>query len=171
MFPMLLPVLVLAVWGMLEVEKYLSAHTTARLWYRRFFVLALTLNGLLLTARCLLAAQESVACFRFLYDYAATTPVTVYSHKKMLYEVVGLNMNFYRAPNIQNQMYVDIKAKKIPVGALLLSQDLQLKNPPKDSKTERIYAYFPDWILNVNLNDWQSRTRMWSFHIVRSPKS
>jgi len=171
MFPMLLPVLVLAVWGMVEVEKYLSAHTTARLWYRRFFVLTLTINGLLLTARCLLAAQESVACFRFLYEYTAQTPAIVYSHKKMLYEVVGLNMNFYRAPNIRNQMYVDIKAKKIPAGAILLSQDLQLKNPPRDAKTERIYASFPDWILNVNLNDWQSRTRMWSLYQVVSPKS
>ena len=67
-------------------------------------------------------------------------------------------------------MYVDIKAKKMPDGALLLSQDLQLKNPPKDAATERIYAYFPDWILNVNLNDWQSRTRMWSLYKVRSPE-
>ncbi len=167
-FPMVLPVLALAVLGMVEVEKYLSGHPAARLWYGRFFILTLTINGLLLTARCLLAAQESVASFRFLYDYTATTPVTVYSHKKMLYEVVGLNMNFYRAPNIQNQMYVDIKAKRIPAGALLLSQDLQLKNPPKNSKTERIYAYFPDWILHVNLNDWQSRTRMWSLYEVRS---
>ena len=168
MFPMLLPVLVLSVWGMLEVEKYLSVRVKTRRWYSRIFTLTLTINCLLLLGRSLLAAQESVACFRFLYSYTAAQPSIVYSHKKMLYEVVGLNMNFYRAPNIQNEMYVDIKAKKIPEGALLLSQDLQLKNPPKNTKTERIYAYFPDWILNVNLNDWQSRTRMWSLYQVRS---
>ena len=170
MFPMVLPVLVLCVWGMLEVEKYLSGKRTGLLWYRRFFVFTLSINCLLLPVRSLLAAQESVACFRFLYGYSAVKPTIVYSHKKMLYEVVGLNMNFYRAPNIQNVMYVDIKAKKMPEGALLLSQDLQLKNPPKDAATERIYAYFPDWILNVNLNDWQSRTRMWSLYKVRSPE-
>ena len=166
MFPMLLPVLVLSVWGMREVEKYLSTRVTVRRWYSRLFALTLTVNGLLLVGRCLLTAQESVACFRFLYDYTASKPAIVYSHKKMLYEVVGLNMNFYRAPNIKNEMYVDIKAKKIPAGALLLSQDLQLKNPPENAETERIYAYFPDWILHVNMNDWQSRTRMWSLHIV-----
>ena len=167
MFPMLLPVLVLSVWGMRAVEKYLSTRVTVRRWYSRLFALTLTVNGLLLVGRCLLTAQESVACFRFLYDYTALKPAIVYSHKKMLYEVVGLNMNFYRAPNIKNEMYVDIKAKKIPAGALLLSQDMQLKNPPENSETERIYAYFPDWILHVNMNDWQSRTRMWSLHIVR----
>jgi phosphatidylinositol glycan class B len=164
MYPMLLPVLALCVWGWMETVRWLAPRTTAWRWSRRFFVFSLVINCLLLPARSLLAAQESVACFRFLYNYAAEKPVRVYSHKKLLYEAVGLNMNFYRSPNIENLMYLDIKAKKIPDGALLLSQDLQLKNPPAGMQTERIYAYFPDWILNVNLNDWQSRTRMWSVH-------
>jgi len=171
MYPMLLPVLLLSVWGWLEMERLLSGRPVAQRWSRRFFIFALVINCLLLPVRSLLAAQESVACFRFLYNYALEEPVLVYSHKKLLYEAVGLNMNFYRSPTIQNRMYVDIKAKKIPEGALILSQDLQLKNPPADAVTERMYAYFPDWILNVNLNDWQSRTRMWSLYVVRSAKS
>lgn len=168
MYPMLLPVLVLALWGMQETRHWLLKYPVAGRWGYRFFVGTFAVNCLLLPVRSLLAAQESVACFRFLYGYAAETPVTVYSHKKLLYEAVGLNMNFYRAPNIRNIMYLNIRAKKMPEGALLLSQDLTLKNPPPDAETERMYAYFPDWILNVNLNDWQSRTRMWSVHQVRS---
>lgn len=167
MYPMLLPVLLISVWGMQEIRERLSNRSVVWRWSYRFFVLALVVNCLLLPARSLLAAQESVACFHFLYRYAAEKPVTVYSHKKLLYEAVGLNMNFYRTPNIRNIMYLNVQAKKIPEGALLLSQDLKLKNPPVRAETERIYAYFPDWILNVNLNDWQSRTRMWSVHEVR----
>ena len=171
MYPVLLPVLVLSVWGWLEIKRRLAERTVAMRWSRRILIFTLVINCLLLPVRSLLAAQESVACFRFLYQYAAQKPVLVYSHKKLLYESVGLNMNFYRSPNIDNRMYIDIKAKTIPDGALLLSQDLQLKNPPAGAVVERIYAYFPDWILNVNLNDWQSRTRMWSLHVVRSAKS
>lgn len=166
LYPMLLPVLVLSVQGMTQVRQYLSTHDTARRWYLRLFRFALCINIALLPARCLLAAQESVACYRFLYHYAADAPLRVFSHKKFLYEVVGLNMNFYRAPHIQNTLYIDIKAKTVRAGDLLLSQDLQLKQAPPGVSTQRIYAYFPDWILNVNLNDWQSRTRMWSVHEV-----
>lgn len=166
MYPMLLPILILCVYGFAEIRQWLEGRAIALRWGRRLLVFTLIINCLLLPARSLLAAQESVACFRFLHHYASDKSITVYSHKKLLYEAVGLNMNFYRSPNIHNIMYVNIQAKKIPEGALMLSQDLQLKNPPANTRTRRMYAYFPDWILNVNLNDWQSRTRMWSVYEV-----
>ena len=171
MYPMLLPILALVAWGWSDLQNRLTTKKRIWRWARPVLVFTVVINCLLLPARSLLAAQESVACFHFLYRHAEKSPVTVYSHKKLLYESVGLNMNFYRSPNIHNIMYLNVRAKNIPAGSLLLSQDLILKNPPPGAKTARLYAYFPDWILNVNVNDWQSRTRMWSVHEVLSPKS
>ncbi|MCA0237039.1 MAG: hypothetical protein LCH81_11710 [Bacteroidetes bacterium] len=171
MYPMLLPILVLAAWGWADGRSRLTAQKRLWRWVRPLVVVTLVVNCLLLPVRSLLAAQESVACFHFLYRYAEKNPVTVYSHKKLLYESVGLNMNFYRSPNIHNIMYLNVRAKNIPAGSLLLSQDLILKNPPPGAQTTRLYAYFPEWILKVNVNDWQSRTRMWSLYRVLSRKS
>lgn len=169
-FPMLLPVLVLAVQGLAAWKS--GKHIPA--WVMRsariIWPVALGLNFLLLPARCLLAAQDSAPYYRFLYDYAATrsVPVLVVSRENCLYESVGLPIYFYCSPNVENRVVRDFQsgmllAEPAP-DRLILSPRLTLTDSLRGLRTERIYTYFPDWILWFNLNDWQSRSRIWSVY-------
>lgn len=170
LYPMLLPVLVLTVQG-LGVWKIAgkipawAARTTRFVWS-----LALGVNFVLLPVRSLLAAQESAPYFRFLYDYAAgqPDPVVVFSKEKSMYELVGLPVHFYRSPKVQNRIVEtfapdSMLADPAPT-RLILSQQLSLPDSLPGLRTKRMYTYFPDWILQFNPNDWQSRSRIWSVY-------
>ncbi len=133
-------------------------------------MLALGVNFLLLPLRSLLAAQDSAPYFRFLYNYAATQPrpVVVFSKEKSLYESVGLPIYFYCSQNVENRVVTTFRPDSLLADPaptrLILSQKLSLPDSLPGLRTERIYTYFPDWVLRINPNDWQSRSRIWSVH-------
>ncbi len=172
LYPMLAPILVLAVQGLAAWARSADGtvwSNTNRL-VRAVWVVALVVNFLLLPVRSLLAAQESVPYFRFLYGYAAVQPkpLVVFSKEKSLYNVVGLDMHFYRAGYVQNRVVDTFVADTLLVAPapsrLLLAPKLTMQDTLPGLHTERIYTYFPDWILYFNPNDWQSRSRIWSVH-------
>ena len=53
---------------------------------------------------------------------------------------------------------------------LVLSYQAQLpfNDPRYDAK--RVYVYLPDWIMNIQLNDWQSRSDIWTVWLLRKKK-
>jgi len=174
LYPMLLPVLVLAVQGLGVWSTAGNIPARVIRSARIVWPVALGLNFLLLPLRSLLAAQDSAPYYRFLYDYAATQPgpVVVFSREKCLYESVGLPVYFYCSPNVQNHVVGAFQsgpllAEPAPT-RLILSPNLTLPDTLHGLRTERIYTYFPDWILWFNLNDWQSRSRIWSVHRYES---
>jgi hypothetical protein len=172
LYPMLAPILVLAVQGLAAWARSADGtvwSNTNRL-VRAVWVVALAVNFLLLPVRSLLAAQESVPYFRFLYSYAAVQPkpLVVFSKEKSLYNVVGLDIHFYRSGYVQNRVVDTFLADTLLTAPapsrLLLAPKLTLQDTLPGLHTERIYTYFPDWILYFNPNDWQSRSRIWSIH-------
>ena len=171
MYPMLLPVLVLAVQGLRQIAGATRSRTNQVGGPIRVLCwTAVMINFALLPVRCLLAAQESVPTFRFLYRYAAERqePVAVFSQEKSVYNLVGLEVHFYRSPKVQTFVVQRFDPDTLRMAdtphRLLFSQKLTLQNPLPGLATERVYTYFPDWILRFNPNDWQSRSRMWSLH-------
>ncbi len=188
LYPMLLPMLVLAVQGLrglwnaddadfqtrIATDRVTPSHPVSfRKLIRAVCWVAVVVNFVLLPVRCVLAAQESVPYFRFLYGYAAAQPqpVAVFSQEKNVYNLVGLETHFYRSPKVQTFVVQRFDSDTLGLSdipnRLLLSPKLTLQNPLPGLRTERIYTYFPDWILRFNPNDWQSRSRIWSLHECR----
>jgi GPI mannosyltransferase 3 len=172
MFPMLLPALVLAVQGASIGAGMLRQRGKARVVFRAVFWVAVVINGLLLPVRCLLAAQEAVPTYRFLYQYAAerAEPVAVFSQEKNVYGLVGLEVHFYRSPSVQTFVVQRFDPGTLRLAStphhLLFSPKLMLQNLPPTLQTKRVFTYLPDGLLRFNPNDWQGRTRMWSLHEV-----
>lgn len=170
LYPMLVPVLVLAVQGLGVWFTLGSIPAWVMRSVRIIWPVALGLNFLLLPLRNLLAAQDSAPYYRFLYDYAATQPgtVLVFSREKCLYESVGLPIYFYCSPQVENRVVGKFQSGTLlsePAPTrLILSPKLTLPDTLPGLRTERIYTYFPDWILQFNLNDWQSRSKIWSVY-------
>ncbi|MEQ1747591.1 MAG: hypothetical protein ABMA02_19325 [Saprospiraceae bacterium] len=131
---------------------------------------AVAVNFLLLPVRSLLAAQESVPYFRFLYAFAAEHAETtvVFSQEKSLYHVAGLNVHFYRSPLIRDRVVEKFEADTLLAATepnrLILWPKLTLQGTLPGLRTERLYTYFPDWLLRFNPNDWQGRSRIWSVY-------
>ncbi len=177
LYPMLLPVLILVVqglghWNLGAIGGGVRQSRPNRLQvlFRAICWMAVVVNFLLLPVRCLLAAQESVPHWRFLYGYAAaeSEPVVVFSQEKSVYNVVGLEVHFYKSPKVQplvvQRFDLDTLGLALRPRHLLFSPKLKLQNPPAGLPTECIYTYFPEWVLRFNPNDWQRRSRIWSLH-------
>ncbi|MFN0015664.1 MAG: hypothetical protein ACKVU2_14040 [Saprospiraceae bacterium] len=169
LYPMLLPVLVLAVLGLRAWAGMPLSGMASRV-VRILWWLAVAVNVLLLPVRSLLAAQESVPYFRFLHTFAAehSEPTVVFSTEKSLYHVAGLNVHFYRSKRVENRVVEKFEADTLLAAPgpnrLILSPKLTLPDSLTGLRTKRVYTYFPDWILRFNPNDWQSRSRIWSVY-------
>lgn len=172
MYPMLLPALVLSVQGMFFLIKTWKPRIQTWGFARVVCWVLVVLNGALLSARSLLAAQESVPVFRFLYCYATKVkePVAVFCRGESIYDLVGLNMRFYRSSQVQVFVVQRFEAdtlRQVNTGhRLVFSPKLTLQDFPSDLHTERIFTALPGWLLRFNPNNWQRRSRMWSLHKV-----
>lgn len=50
---------------------------------------------------------------------------------------------------------------------LVLSYQAALPYHDARYQEERVYVYLPDWIMNIQLNDWQSRSDIWTIWRLR----
>ena len=173
LYPMVLPVLIAAVWGWLSLwnaDDTDAAQTRIRAdgkWHRFIAVVcqvAIVINFVLLPVRCLLAAQEAIPCLRFIYQVSKNAPLAVYAVETSPYRLVGLEMHFYRSRNVQTIVVESFNEVEPAADVLLFSQKLMLETSPQGIQSERVYTYLPHWILQFNPNNWQSRSRIWSVH-------
>jgi len=175
LYPMVLPVLIAAVWGLqggwnaddtgfrtrIRAGNRLPRLILAVGWA------AVVINFVLLPVRCLLAAQEAIPCLHFLYQTSKSTPHVVFATEASPYHLVGLEMHFYRSPNVQTVVVESFNEIEPAADVLLFSRKLTLETAPQGIQSERVYAYLPEWILQFNPNNWQSRSRIWSVHRFR----
>lgn len=170
MFPMLLPFLFFVASGWETWRGVLAAQK----WQRVALRVCLAVNCILLIFRCLMPAHESVAYLRYLYrraEASAENSILVYAEKSAPHKAVGLPMNFYRHPKLEfrvAQRFVRLrrKADELPPKFLYISQKLVLRDSLPGYGHRRVYTFFPDWILGLNVNDWQSRSRVYSVHEI-----
>ena len=165
LFPMVFPFVALAVimwppaWERFGQQK----------WAKGVMALVLLVNFIVLPLRSLTPANEALPCFRFLYDYAQRQPTTLLSIQKNPYQLVGLTAHFYQSKNlpvIVLPQLAQLDSLPLNTNHLLIYPALQLPPVLVNTQVERLYTYFPDWITAFNINDWQSRSRIWSIYRV-----
>jgi len=158
LFPMLLPFIVFAAVG---IQQY-QLPSGRRLGLRLLAGFLLALNFILLAVTCLKPAQECIPCFRFIWEYHQKKPGSLAAVQKHPYEVVGLKMNFYCSKNTKPLIINQLEAIPPHEPVLLLHDHLQLSPTAATAPLHRVFAVFPDWLLRYNINDWHSRSRIWS---------
>ena len=166
LFPMVLPWLVLAVLAWQPARLRFGP----RRWARVLYGLAVGINLLALPLRCLTPANEALPYFRYVYDRARQGPVTLLAVEKDPYNLVGLTAHFYQPDNLTVQVLPTLEqldSLDVPTGSLFLYSKLNLPATTTQPRMQRCYTYFPDWILAFNINDWQSRSRIWSIYQVQ----
>jgi hypothetical protein len=187
---MVLPALVFAVFGFHRVMRSLAKAAAATRGSREggrrsrlaigtfavrsvwlFLAIAVGLNFVLLPVRCLLAAQEAVPSWHFLYDASQKDPLIAFSANSTAYDVAGLKANFYRGENIQTIVTSDFRDAAPSIAdapqRLWISVDGIVSAPP-GLVAQRVYAYDlkrPQWLRCglrwCNDGRWHQRLTVW----------
>ncbi len=165
MFPLLLPFMYFTMVGM----RLLFTGWTAKprlLSIVRFF---LVINMLLCAARCVMPASLFVPYYRYLYYFAQqhTDAAVVCVGPKPLYQAVGVDIYFYRAPGLrvlQVQNEVDLAALPGRENMLWLHRKRGLPTPVPGLVPTEVYNFLPEWVVRNNSNDWQSRSDIWRLY-------
>lgn len=168
LFPMALPFFFLATAGW----QYLQERYVWKKWMKTTFGIFLWINAIAMVIRLFIPAETRVAYAQFLYQWGNKHPEsTVHFVKQAPQKGFPLNLPFYNHP-AQRQLswYTDSKYSNDTTA--LRSGDLMFFTevidpkpiaPPGFQLTEE-YNYFPDWIVKIKLNNWQSRTRIWGVY-------
>jgi phosphatidylinositol glycan class B len=164
LFPMIFALMYLVALGL---DAWMVSGKAVR-FQRIVLFLCLLLNFPLLVGRSLIPAQETIAYHRFLYNHYEQ-PITLLGRGKDLYYIAELNANFYRSKQITSKAMendaaiVAYLAEQKPERILLFEQELKdgsIQYP--GYQRQRVYCLFPDWLLSMNFNNWQQRSRIWS---------
>ncbi|MBL7826165.1 MAG: hypothetical protein JNJ57_06000 [Saprospiraceae bacterium] len=166
MFPMLLPMFYLAAYGMDQIKW--------QRWLRGLFKFSIGINMLALTFRCLYPANDIFTYTRFLRRYASANPETVvYQEPAKNGKKDRLVPHFYQSPWVQIIIPDSLKQLNNKLlyhpekGDLLLIKDPNTSITFESFRLEKVYQWYPDWLLGNNLNGWQDRTRIWNVYRIQ----
>jgi phosphatidylinositol glycan class B len=167
LFPMTLPAIFFAAIG---ADKMI-ANQAVKQWHLVLFKISVGVNIALLLFKMFTPAQEVVSYFKYIYDYTAKQPATLVALEHSPYDLDNLECNFYKSPNadirvIQNIHGLDSVVNKSTPTALFITQykpgGLQIPG----YKLEQLYCIFPAWLLKMNINNWQERSRIWAIYRI-----
>ncbi len=165
LFPMVFPFIALAVIAWQTTWEHFKNYS----WAKAVIGLAVIINFIALPIRSLTPANEALPCFRFLYHYAQNRPITLFAMEKNPYQLVGLTAHFYQPENLKVIVLSQLEqldSMSLLSNNLLIYPALQLPPTLIHTNPKRLYSYFPNWITALNINDWQSRSRIWSIYQV-----
>lgn len=170
LLPMLLPLLLFAVSGWVQVLSVLK-NIFLKKTLRVLWVLALGINFILLPLRSILPAKDSVAYYRYMYkerkyiSSSCSNPEATTLWVPMdfeFYKMVGLKANFYRTDRVVTRAYDG-------EGPVRISQcDYVLTLRPNQPEwaglptLRREYCLLPEFLLKFNVNNWQNRSNIWT---------
>jgi len=165
LFPMAMPFFFFAALGW-EVFK---ERFELKNWMVKTFGVFLWVNGIVMLFRIFIPAKEITAYNKFLWEWNNQHPEsTLYIVTSKPEAPLPLTMSFYNTPK-QHRLgwHTDPQYKNDTTA--LKSGDLMLfttsySPPPSGFQLERVYAYYPEFILSNNTNDWQGRSRVWSIY-------
>lgn len=169
LFPMAFPFMALAV----IMWQPTWERFGQRGWAKGVIACVLLVNFIVLPLRSLTPANEALPCFRFLYQYTQRQSTTLLSIEKNPYQLVGLTAHFYQPQNLHVivlSQLEQVDSIALNTNNLLIYPALQLPSVLVHTHAERLYSYFPDWITAFNINDWQSRSRIWSIYEIERKK-
>lgn len=174
LFPMALPFFFCAAYGWqtsLRSFRY-------KQWHKKLFNTLLWVNGMLLLLRILVPAKEMASYARFLWEWEEEHPKSkVFFVKEHPVKNYPLNMPFYEHPEQQNvSWYTDPAYRNdttaLRTGDLMFFTEILAPTPtaPPGFSLKREFAYYPNWVLLYDLNDWQTRTRIWAVYSLEKRK-
>ena len=135
------------------------------------------INICLFLFRTFIPAQILFSYHRYLYQIAEDQNYLLISINQAPYDYVGLPVSFYRSPNIETkhfetydqvESYIENHQDK-PILFLHTTQVLDYEF--SGFKSKRIYTILPEWISKFNINNWQSRSRIYSIYSLDKVKT
>jgi phosphatidylinositol glycan class B len=172
LFPIVFPFIFLCCIG---IDKWLAKNPDKR-YYRWLFPVMVVMNCSLLLYRAFAPAQESMSYYKFIYRYSQQQSTTLITQEKSPYKLVGIPVNFYKPPRLDLAVVQDSAALMNTIrsgrsaSVLFLSYDLAPHITIPGYRLKRIYCLLPDWILQFNVNNWESRSHIWSIYEVTADK-
>jgi GPI mannosyltransferase 3 len=170
LFPMIFPMFYLAALGW---DWFTTTKPLAR-WLKTTFTVCVVINAIALLYRSLYPANDLVVFLRFMRQYAENHPgTTIYWEKKGPTKKEKLTPHFYQSPWMNIAITDTLTEMNNPTLYHPKSGDLiyfRTENPvfvPSGFQTERVYRWYPDWLLQFNPNNWQDRTRIWSVYQIK----
>jgi phosphatidylinositol glycan class B len=154
LFPMLLPFLLLATQGYTLVAN----QWVQQRWWNPVWRTSLVLNVALLAYTTFLPLQPASGLLRFLWQHPPKGQVLAL--REHPYGWVGVDVWFYRPAQSNIQLVPDTTALQqlIKPGDWVIASSR--KELPASQPYQRIYSVLPDWIMALNVNNWQERTRI-----------
>ena len=163
LFPVIFAFLYLAAVG---IDAFIQSGKLQRVG-RVVLILILIINTPLLIYRSFSPARESLSYYEFLDDLAGDRELTLYSIGNDPYIDANLPVSFYRSPEITSVVLPDREhfmqhlAKVQPKRLYLLEYGPMTDDQYEGYSSKILYKILPDWVLNININNWVSRTKIW----------
>ena len=168
MYSMALPFFFLATAGL----QYYREKYSVKKWMVKTFGFLLWVNVAMMVFRIFIPAKDVVTYAQFLWNWHIKHPNSiVYFVKEEPKNHYPLPITFYENPaQIKRSWFTLPKYKNdttaLRPGDLMVFTEVGKSPsvPPPGFRIEREFSYYPEWILKVNINNWQSRTLIWEIY-------
>ena len=163
LFPMVFILIYLANIG---IESYFAKQKLQRIG-RYIFIFAAAINFIILASIMFTPAQDSINCYKFLYNNSSKNEMILLCKEKNVYDMVGIKTHFYESSkvkcvvlkdNVQISNYLKINKQR---QIYLLERNFSSNNDFVGYHSKIVYSTFPKWISNFNFNNWMSRASVW----------
>lgn len=141
-----------------------------------FFI---TLNIVLLAIMCFKPADEMISLYRRVYNIAETgkTELIIAGNENPYFRGgKNLAVTYYKNPNISFRQLqsADMLSNTLLKDTLNIRYLYAVKKFDARSRFEmnnlhfsKIYQTYPQWVENFNINNWMSRTKVWTIYEVK----
>jgi phosphatidylinositol glycan class B len=170
MFPMVFPMFYLAALGR---DQYFAERKMPR-WLTIAWKVTLVVNVIALIYRCVYPANDSFTFIRYMRSYAARHPeASIYWEKPGKTKKEKLIPHFYQTPWMKVVVLDslpemnDRSLHQPKAGDLIFFRKENYNFVPEGFQTERVYQWYPKWLLKLNFNNWVERTRVSSVYQIR----
>ena len=145
---------------------------TGRAGVRAFVVL----NLAVLAVMTFKPSSETEAVYRWLWQASEKEPITVYTVTGSPYNIISLDLYFYRAPNVtvkRLQTIDDLReaATREPGRVFFFQRSFTTPGWLAASGLDvtPVVRTLPAWVTRVNVNDWVARMNVWTVFSIRAP--
>jgi phosphatidylinositol glycan class B len=168
LYPVFLPFLFICFSGLQSIWDSIAGKK----WLRPVLSVLVAVNMLLLCYRCLWPAKTNHLYYKFLYEYGKGKPLHLITIGRSIYDEGHNEIYLYRPAGfsedtLSEEQFQTYLLRQQPDSALVMSYQAVLPSENSAYEAKRLYVYLPAWIMNIQLNDWQSRSDIWSVWLLR----
>lgn len=141
--------------------------------FNGFYKLMVGLNIGMLVFKMFMPSQEVIRYFEFISGYSKKHNTTLIAFNKSPFRLDTAVLNFYKPNKVEvvvlhnPDSLTTVLNDTAGRSYIFLSHDLHPEKQLPNCHTERLYSFFPDWLLAINLNHWQDRSNIWAVYSVR----